>query len=238
MKRVNLTTTPQTQAVTNIQRLTRGHTTPPISFSNLPKGPLNKMCSLLDLNTRLSLTLTSKEHRRSATEEATQWVNKQLEDQNPFLLIKKIENIKSTIPDHLCVRITINILINPAIEFINETFTDDRFKSLRLKDMCDTLLANGNINQAIEVANTIPRDPKKSQALRDISKTLLANGNFDQAIDLANTIPDDHEKSIALQDISKILLANGNFDQAIEVANTIPKDRQKSQALRDISQHV
>jgi len=234
------------QAATRIQSLTRGYfkrknirqnlETQPVSFSNLQNGPLDKMCSLLDLNTRLSLTLTSTQFsplelsslgtvalQRLATHEATLWINDQLQlvDQDPIELIKKINNKEVLIPDYLVKRIVSNILANQAIDLAN-TISDDECKTSALKNICKTLLANRNIERAIDVANTISDDEYKSFALADITKYYLEREGIEQAIDFTNKISADDEKSLALYVISKTLLANGNFDQAIEVLLTIP----------------
>ena len=250
-------------SATKIQSLTRGYftrktirqnlETPPVSFSKLPNGALITMCSLLDLNTRLSLAETSKQFspletgsiqtqslgtaalQKLAIDEATQWINEQLQfvDQDPIKLIKKIENSKLTIPDYLAVRITRNIIINQAIEFAN-TISNDECKTSALRFICKTLLTNGNIDQAIDLANMIPNDLYKSSALEDICVRLLENKNIDQAIDLANTIPNDFSKSSALTHICVRLLENKNIHQAIDLANMISNDQCKTIALRFI----
>ena len=254
-------------SATKIQSLTRGYftrktirqnlETQSVPFSKLPDGALITMCSLLDLNTRFSLTKTSKQFspletgqiqtqslgtaalQKLAIDEATQWINDQLKsvDQDPIKLIKKIENSKLTIPDYLAVRITRNIMINQAIESAN-TIPDDRSKSGGLLVICKTLSANGNIDQAIDLAHTIPNDECKTYALGDICRTLLTNGNIDQAIEFANTISNDECKTSALRFICRTLLTNGNIDQAIEFANTISDDIHKSRTLGDICEHL
>ena len=133
------------QAARRIQSLTRGYftrktirqnlETPPVPFSKLPDGTLIKMCSLLDLNTRLSLTLTSKQFspletgpiqtqslgttilQQLATAEAIQWINDQLQlvGQNP------IELIKSLIKGNLVL--TTKAIISKAIN-LSPNFSD------------------------------------------------------------------------------------------------------------------
>ncbi|MEC8677730.1 MAG: hypothetical protein VXX85_02630 [Candidatus Margulisiibacteriota bacterium] len=250
----------------NTQRITKGYLTrktikqnseiQPVSFSNLPDSTLIKICSLIDLNARLSLTETSKQFsplgtgpiqtqslstaalQKLATDEATKWINGQLQSeyQNPIELIKKINNKEVVIPDYLSVRITRNILINQAIEFANK-ISDTNLTYCALSDIIKSLLASGNIDLSIELAKTLPRDQLKSFTLKDISWALLDNGNIDHAINLAKTIPDDECKSCILEHIIMTLLENNNVKQAIELVNTIPDKSLKSFGLRNISKY-
>ena len=135
------------QAATKIQSLIRGDLkrktirqnseTQPKSFSKLPDGTLVKTCSFLGLNDRLSLGLILKQFsplgtgsiqtqslgtaalQQLATDEAIQWINEQLKspDLSPFTLENKIRNKKLSIPDHISVKITKNILEKMAINY-------------------------------------------------------------------------------------------------------------------------
>ena len=103
--------------------------------------------------------------KKLATDEATTWINKQLQlvDQDPIKLIQTIE----TIPDDLYEPITRNILINKAIEVAN-TIPDELEKSKALRNISNTLLKLKDIDRAIKVVNMIPNERDKSLALREI----------------------------------------------------------------------
>jgi hypothetical protein len=108
-------------------------------------------------------------------------------------------------------------------------------KSKALMEICNKLLACGNINRAIKVANTIPDDLRKSCVLREICDKLLELKQIDRAREIVNTIPHRDLQSISLGRICNKFLELQNINGAIAIVNEISNEGVKSNCFRDIS---
>ncbi len=90
-----------------------------------------------------------------------------------------------------------------------------------------TVLAQGNIDRAIEVATSIPQKDIRGDGLSYISRALAQEGNIDRAIEVATLIPQKDIRGDGLSDISRVLVKGGNMDRAIEVATLIPQKNRR-----------
>lgn len=110
--------------------------------------------------------------------------------------------------------------------------SSDYLKERALLSISKELVADGDFDRAIEVANMIDYSTSKARALSSISNQLAKVGDFDRAIEVANTISLWlYEKDQVLGSIAGLLGKEGMVDRALKVVNMVDKSYWKSVAL-------
>lgn len=96
----------------------------------------------------------------------------------------------------------------------------DNLKDDALRDISKELMNKGNIDRAIEIANTIQEECARGNVLADIVYA-LTKIDIDKAMKITNTIPPQTTREYCLRHISETHAQNGDIKTAIDVANTI-----------------
>lgn len=94
---------------------------------------------------------------------------------------------------------------------------------MALELICRILRTKGEMQQALEVARTIPNEFRRGEALYGICLSLHAI-DIDKAIAVAQEIPNKYTRKFALNAICETLKAAGKMAQAAAVTELIPKD--------------
>nr|WP_232731832.1 type IV pilin-like G/H family protein [Oscillatoria sp. PCC 10802] len=105
----------------------------------------------------------------------------------------------------------------------------------------DELVAAGEYERALQVAQTIKHPYFKARSFAEIARSYAAAGKNLQAAEIfslaetvAQTIQHSHSKDIALTDIARSYAAAGQYEQALRVASSIKDDSDKDSALQAI----
>lgn len=108
-------------------------------------------------------------------------------------------------------------------------------KIAALQNICDFLISNDRIKEAIDLANTIPfkDDPSKTKTFRGIGERLVmltqkTKIEIKLAVELAKTMPAMTIKIEVLQKLCCLLISKGCIKEAIDLANTAFPDKEGS----------
>lgn len=89
-----------------------------------------------------------------------------------------------------------------------------------------------NINQALDLANKIPKEDVRGKVYVDICEQLLKLGCIDKAVEVAGSIPKENLRGYALINITTELLRRKEGLKARLIANSIPDQQYKNLVLR------
>jgi tetratricopeptide (TPR) repeat protein len=113
-----------------------------------------------------------------------------------------------------------------------------KFDRAREYDTVYSLAAAGQIDQALQVANSIENNGMKGAALQRLAEILAEAGKYEQALEIANTIANTDEakthKHEAFANIARKLASSGQIDRALQLANRLDGDS-KASALSHIA---
>jgi serine/threonine protein kinase len=105
----------------------------------------------------------------------------------------------------------------------------------------DELVAAGEYERALQVAQTIKHPYFKAHSLAEIARSYAAAGKNSQAAEIfslaetvAQTIQHSHSKDIALTDIARSYAIADRYEQALRVVSSIKDDNNRQKALEVI----
>lgn len=127
---------------------------------------------------------------------------------------------KSSILDVLLCVVVENIKVDRAIEIVKKLFS--------LKRICQALVESGLLDQAIDLAKTIPNSCKKRGVFRGIFKKFIDLNKTTEALEVVE-IFNLHERIFALSDIAQALIMKGQMEEAFDVIGKIPTDSPERQ---------
>jgi len=108
------------------------------------------------------------------------------------------------------------------------------FKVLSLRRICYTLVKNGNLNRAIEVALTTPQ-PFTTAVLSETYKFLIDSGKTDKAIEITKSINHEEIRQKAFHILTNVLIETENIGKSIDVAKLITaKSTHRTFAIQEI----
>ena len=112
-----------------------------------------------------------------------------------------------------------------AMKLFNNTVTDDLNKLRVLTKIVPSLVEAGQIDRALQAANTIKLDANKAIVLSHIASTLAKASKYEQALEIANTIANTDEtqnyKHEAFANIAVELASSGQIDRALQLVNPL-----------------
>jgi len=125
-----------------------------------------------------------------------------------------------------------------AMKLVNDTINDDLNKLGILTKIVPGLVEAGQIDRALQAANTIKLDANKAIVLSHIASTLAEASKYEQALEIANTIANPNQtqddKHEVFVKIALDLASSGQFDRALQLVNQLDSDR-KASALGEIA---
>ncbi|MBN1914585.1 MAG: hypothetical protein JW769_01700 [Parachlamydiales bacterium] len=104
-----------------------------------------------------------------------------------------------------------------------------------LADIADGLAELGEIDEAVEIFNTITDSSSQDYALAGISYGLAKLGEIEHALHVVKTIEKPIVLDWALGYISRELMKQDNIDRAHEIACTIDNSQERDVVLREIA---
>ena len=120
---------------------------------------------------------------------------------------------------------------------LGELEGDEVGKRDALRSITKTLTTLGQIDQVIEIVETMNEQEKLGELLI-ILKELIATQRISEALEIAKKIPEESKKSKALWVISATLAEAHLTDKALEIAEMISGESEKSDALCVISEEL
>lgn len=122
-----------------------------------------------------------------------------------------------------------------AIEFANMISPiTNRLRSDSFSRICQDLIQKGELDQAIELANSMTEVRLKNTYLVQIAYRLLSLNQVDRAFALSQSISNFKNLDRCKNDICKALLKQDKIDQAVQLADAMSLDDFKTKALKEI----
>jgi RNA polymerase sigma factor (sigma-70 family) len=107
--------------------------------------------------------------------------------------------------------------------------------SHRVIDAARCLAETGDLNAALDLANTLRQPTQRERALAEIASARAGGGDFDGAMQTASAISGSDNKGIALWEIAKARAERRDFEGALKIAQTIPVAGNQASALAAIA---
>ncbi|MBE9042787.1 hypothetical protein IQ235_18675 [Oscillatoriales cyanobacterium LEGE 11467] len=120
----------------------------------------------------------------------------------------------------------------PKTQTLDRAAVDAVDLNLLVLNIASAYAEVGQIDKAIEVAQTIADNRYRALALNSIVKTLAEAGEIDRALEVSQTIADREVQLWATTQIVEALASDGDFPQALELMQTITDDERKAWVLR------
>jgi tetratricopeptide (TPR) repeat protein len=125
-----------------------------------------------------------------------------------------------------------------AMKLFNNTINNELNKLRVLTRIAPSLVEAGQIEQALQAANTLKLGVNKAIVLSQIASTLAKASKYEQALEIANTIANTdeakHNKHEAFANIAVELASSGQIDRALQLVNPLDSHN-KASALGEIA---